>query len=114
ISETDPFEASSIYAVNRIHTVYAARYYRALGVKAYVGYFFNHDIPLRSERHINKKIIEAAKRIAAGSKEKLEIADVNVKKEFGFAGDIVKGIWSLVDQDTVPEAMIGTGKAYAI
>src|SRR6188474_2736160 len=66
ISETDPFEASSIYAVNRIHTVYAARYYRALGVKAYVGYFFNHDSPLRSERHINKKIIEAAKRIAAG------------------------------------------------
>lgn len=114
ISETDPFEASSIYAVSRIHTVYAARYYRTKEIKAYIGYFFNHDSPLRSERHINKKIIEAAKRIAGGSKEKLEIADVGVQKEFGFAGDIVKGIWTLVNQDAVSEAVIGTGEAYPI
>jgi GDPmannose 4,6-dehydratase len=114
VSETDPFDASSIYSVSRIHTVYAAKYYRQLGVKSYVGYFFNHDSPLRSERHINKKIIEAAKRIAGGSNEKLEIGDWAVKKEFGFAGDIVKGIWTLVKQDEVTEAVIGTGKAHAI
>ncbi|TMI62437.1 MAG: NAD-dependent epimerase/dehydratase family protein [Bacteroidetes bacterium] len=114
VSETDPFDASSIYSVSRIHTVYAARYYRQLGIKSYVGYFFNHDSPLRSERHINKKIIEAAKRIAGGSKEKLEIGDWAVKKEFGYAGDIVKGIWALVQQDKAVEAMIGTGKAHAI
>lgn len=114
ISESDPFEASSIYAVSRIHTVYASRYYRSLGVQSYTGYFFNHDSPLRSERHINKKIIEAVKRIAGGSTEKIEIADVTVRKEFGFAGDIVKGIWTLVNQVSVSEAVIGTGKAYAI
>jgi GDPmannose 4,6-dehydratase len=114
VSETDPFDASSIYSVSRIHTVYAARYYRQLGVQSYIGYFFNHDSPLRSERHINKKIIEAAKRIIKGNKEKLEIGDWTVKKEFGFAGDIVKGIWTLVQQNEVTEAVIGTGKAHAI
>jgi GDPmannose 4,6-dehydratase len=114
ILEADPFLATSIYAVSRIHMVYAARYYRSLRLNVYIGYFFNHDSPLRSERHINKKIIETAKRIAAGSKEKLEIGDMSVMKEFGFAGDIVKGIWTLVQQDMITEAVIGTGEAHAI
>ena len=114
IKETDDFDASSIYAVSRIHTVYAARYYRSMGIKVYVGYFFNHDSPYRTERHINKKISEIAKRIASGSKEKLQIGDLTVKKEFGFAGDIVKAIITLVEQDAVYEAVIGTGVAHTI
>lgn len=114
IKETDDFDASSIYAVSRIHTVYAARYYRSIGIKVYVGYFFNHDSPYRTERHINKKISETAKRIAGGSNEKLQIGDLTVKKEFGFAGDIVKAIITLVEQDVVCEAVIGTGVAHTI
>ncbi len=114
IKETDAFDAGSIYAVSRIHTVYAARYYRSIGVKVYVGYFFNHDSPYRTERHINKKISETAKRIAGGSNEKLQIGDLTVKKEFGFAGDIVKAITALVEQETVYEAVIGTGVAHTI
>ncbi|MEO6316427.1 MAG: GDP-mannose 4,6-dehydratase [Chitinophagaceae bacterium] len=114
ISETDPFDASSMYAVSRIHTVYAARYYRSLGLKVYVGYFFNHDSPYRTERHVNKKIIAVVKRIAVGSNEKLEIGDLTVQKEFGFAGDIVKAVLSLVEQDSVYESVIGTGVAHSI
>jgi GDPmannose 4,6-dehydratase len=114
ISENDPFCANSIYSVSRIHTVYAARYYRTLGLKIYVGYFFHHDSPLRSERHINKKIISTAKRISEGSDETLEIGDITVQKEFGFAGDIVSGVFRLVQQDAVFEAVIGTGVAYSI
>ena len=114
IKESDPFLAGSPYAVSRIHSTYAARYYRSLGIKAYVGYFFNHDSPYRSERHINKKIAETARRISAGSKERLEIGDLEVQKEFGFAGDIVKAVFTLVNQDTVFEAVVGTGKAYSI
>ena len=56
IKETDPFDASSMYAVNRIYSAYTARYYRKLGVKVYMGYFFNHDSPLRTDRHVSKKI----------------------------------------------------------
>lgn len=114
IKETDTFEARDPYSVSRIQSVYAARYYRRLGIKTYVGYFFNHDSPRRSERHMAKKIAEAAKRIAAGSKEKMEIGDSSVVKEWTFAGDVVKGIYTLVSQDAVFEANIGSGAGYSI
>ena len=73
IKETDAFEARDPYSVSRIQSVYAARYFRTLGIRVYTGYFFNHDSPRRTERHMTKKIAEAAKRIGAGSNEKLEI-----------------------------------------
>jgi GDPmannose 4,6-dehydratase len=114
IKESDPFEATSIYAVSRIHTAYAARYYRKFGLRIYIGYFFNHDSPLRSERHISKKITEAVKRIASGLKEKIRIGDLSTKKEWGFAGDVVRAIWTLVNQEAVFEATLGTGSAYSI
>src|SRR5205085_129762 len=84
IDEDTPFAALNPYAVSRIHSVYAGRYYRSLTLKVYVGYFFNHDSPLRTERHVNQKIALAARKIAAGSREKLEIGDASVKKEFNF------------------------------
>jgi GDPmannose 4,6-dehydratase len=114
ISEKDPFEARDPYSISRIQSVYAARYYRSLGMKVYVGYFFNHDSPLRSERHINKKIAAAVQRIAGGSNEKLEIGDINTRKEFNFAGDVMNAVWMLVNQDLFFEAVIGNGKAYSI
>lgn len=114
IKEIDEFEARDAYSVSRIHSVFAARYFRTLGIKAYVGYFFNHESPRRTEKHMTKKIAEAAKRIANGSREKLEIGDVSVIKEYAYAGDIVKGIWALVNQDKIMEANISSGKGYSI
>ena len=114
IKETDPFEARDAYSISRIQSVYAARYFRTLGIQVYVGYFFNHDSPLRTERHMTKKIAETAKRIAAGSNEKLEIGDINAVKEYTYAGDIVRGIWILVNQNEIAEANISSGKGYSI
>ena len=114
IKETDPFMASSAYAVSRIQSVYAARYYRSMGIKAYVGYFFNHESPMRPERHMSKKIACAVKRIANGSEELMEIGDISVKKEWTFAGDVVRGIYTLVLQDEIFEANLGSGLAYSI
>jgi GDPmannose 4,6-dehydratase len=114
INEEVPFEANNAYAVERIHSVYAARYYRKLGLKVYVGYFFNHDSPQRSSRHVSKMITEAIKRIKAGGVEVIEIGDLTTKKEWGFAGDIVEAIWTLVQQDNIYEAVLGTGEAYSI
>ena len=114
IKETDPFEARDAYSISRIQSVYAARYFRSLGLKVYVGYFFNHDSPLRTERHMTKKIAEAAKRIAAGSNEKLAIGDIDAVKEYTYAGDIVSGIWTLVNQEEITEANISSGKGYSI
>lgn len=114
IKEADEFEARDPYSLSRIHSVFAARYYRRLGVKVYVGYFFNHDSPRRTERHMAKKISAAALRIGNGSNEKLSIGDINAIKEWTYAGDIVKGIVSLVQQDDVHEANISSGIGYSI
>ena len=114
IKETDPFEARDAYSVSRIQSVYAARYFRTLGVNAYVGYFFNHDSPRRSERHMAQKIAATAVRIANGSDEKLEIGDMSVIKEWTYAGDVVEGIWLLVNQEIISEANISSGLGYSI
>ena len=79
-----------------------------------MGYFYNHDSPLRTERHVTKMISETVKRIAGGSKEKLEIGDMSVVKEWSFAGDIVKGIWLLVNQNKIFEANISSGEGHSI
>jgi GDPmannose 4,6-dehydratase len=114
ISEKDLFDGSSAYAVSRIESVYWARYYRSLGIKAYVGYLFHHESPLRKPNHLCRKITDLAKRVREGSKEQITLGDLSVRKEVGFAGDIVAGIWTLVNQDQILEATIGTGKAYSI
>lgn len=114
ISEQAAFEASSPYSFARIQSVYAARYYRTLGLKVYVGYFFHHDSPLRHDRHLNMKIIKAALKIKNGSDEVFEIGDPNVIKEFNHAYDLMKAIWLLVNQDMVFEAVIGSGIGYKI
>lgn len=115
INELTPFEASSSYSVARIQSVYAGRYYRNhFGLKVYVGFFFNHDSPLRTETHVNQKIVCAIKRIANGSIEKLELGNINVNKEFNFAGDMVDAIWMLINQNKVFEVVIGSGKSYSI
>lgn len=114
IKETDSFEASSAYAASRIQSVYLARYFRTIGIKVYVGYFFNHDSPLRTERHMTQKIAKAAKRVGEGSNEKILIGDLDAIKEYSFAGDIVKGIWTLTMQEEVFEANIASGKGYSI
>jgi GDPmannose 4,6-dehydratase len=115
IDESTAFEAKSPYAVARIQSVFAARYYaHAFGLKTFVGYFFNHDSPLRSEHHVNQKIVRAVQRIASGSKEKLILGEIDIQKEFNYAGDVVNAIWKLVNQDVVKEAVIGSGKPYAL
>lgn len=115
IDETTEFEASSPYSLARIHSVYAARYYiKTFRLKVYIGYLFNHDSPLRTEQHINQKIVRAVQRIASGSTEKLILGNIEVQKEFNFAGDIVNAVWKLVNQETISEAVIGSGKVYTI
>jgi GDPmannose 4,6-dehydratase len=114
IGEDDEFEASSPYSVSRIHSVYAARYFRRLGVRAYVGYLFHHDSPLRGSGHVSSIVASAAARIAAGSAETLEIGDASVEKEWTFAGDVAAGMWTLVRQDACAEAVIGSGVAHSI
>jgi GDPmannose 4,6-dehydratase len=114
IDEEIPFEASSPYAVARIHSVYAARYYRRLGLATYVGYLFHHESPLRPLAHVSQKVARAACAISSGKEFKLELGDLSVSKEWTYAGDTAEGIATLLEQDQVFEAVIGSGEAYTI
>lgn len=114
ISEHDEFEANSAYSVARIHSVYAARYYRSIGIRAYVGYLFHHESPHRKASHVSKMVALATQRIAEGSNEILEIGDIAVRKEWTYARDVMQGIMTLLDQDEVFEATVGSGLAYSI
>lgn len=115
ISELTPFDPSSPYSVARIHSVYLARYYREhCGVQVYVGYLFNHDSPLRTERHFNQKIAQAAIRIKNGESLTLDLGDLSIRKEFNFAGDVVNAMWCLVNQNDKFEAVIGSGVTHSL
>jgi GDPmannose 4,6-dehydratase len=114
IDEEAPFQASSPYAVARIQSVYAARYFRSLGLRAYVGYLFHHDSPRRGPRHLSQLVVSTARRIAGGSGEVLELNDASVVKEWTFAGDVARGMIALLDQETVFEANIGSGLGYSV
>lgn len=114
IDEDTPFDATSPYAIARIQSVYAARYFRSIGLRVYVGYLFHHESPRRSPRHLSRKISLAAQSAASGSMERLAIGDVSVVKEWSFAGDIAAAIMTLVCQDEVVEAVIGSGEGHSV
>jgi GDPmannose 4,6-dehydratase len=114
IIENDDFDATSPYAIARIQSVYAARYYRSIGLKVYVGYLFHHESPLRKPSHVSQKVALAVQRIAAGSNEIIELGDIRVEKEWTFAGDVVKGIFTLINQEEIFETVIGSGITYSI
>lgn len=78
VKETDEFEATSPYSIARIQSVYAARYFRRLGLKVYVGYLFHHESPLRKPTHVSQMIAMAVKRIVQGSSEKITLGDVGI------------------------------------
>ncbi len=114
IHELDSFAATSPYAVERIHSVHAARYFRDRGLRSYVGYLFHHESPLRGPEHVSMKILAGAQACAEGERDFLELGDLSVTKEWTFAGDVAAGIMTLVEQDHVFEAVIGSGQAHSI
>ncbi|MDF1756294.1 MAG: GDP-mannose 4,6-dehydratase [Verrucomicrobiales bacterium] len=114
ISETCKFEGSSPYSVARISSVYTARYYQSLGLKVYIGYLFHHESARRPLSHVSKKIAHEVALVCSGQQEQVTIGCLTVEKEWAFAGDIVEGIWTLVCQDEVFEAVIGTGEGFSI
>jgi GDPmannose 4,6-dehydratase len=114
ISETDPFDHGSPYVATRNYSVYLSRYFRSIGIQTYVGYLFHHESPLRGEQHACQKIAQAARRIAQGSDEILELGDISVRKEYTFAENVAEGIMTLIEQNRVFEATIGSGLAYSI
>lgn len=114
ISEMAPFSPGSAYAASRIASVYCARYFRSLGIKTYIGYLFHHESPLRKPGHVAMKVALAAREAASTGSGTISIGDASVRKEWTFAGDVVRAMWLLVNQEQVFEACIGSGVDHSI
>ncbi len=114
ISAGDSFEPRSAYAAARIASTFMARYYRSLGMKTYIGYLFHHESPFRKPAHVSKQVALAVRRILQREQQVLDIGDLTVAKEWTYAGDVAEAIMTLMGQDTLYEASIGSGIAYTI
>lgn len=114
-TETTPFSPRSPYAVAKASAYWLVNNYReAYGLYACTGILFNHESPLRPGRFVTQKIVQAAKRIAAGSQEKLILGRIDISRDWGWAPDYVEAMWLMLQQNTPEDYVIATGETISL
>lgn len=114
-NESTPFHPLSPYAVAKSAAHWAVSNYRkAYGIIASSGILFNHESPLRSKRFVTKKIISAVCSIAAGSKEKLVLGNIDIQRDWGWAPEYVEAMWLMLQQQEATDYVVATGKTYSL
>jgi GDPmannose 4,6-dehydratase len=109
-TELTPFRPCSPYAVAKSAAFWQVASYReAYKLYACSGILFNHESPLRPERFVTQKIVRAACRIAAGTKEKLKLGNLRIERDWGWAPDYVEAMWRILQQDEPEDFVIATG-----
>jgi len=110
-NEETPFHPKSPYAVAKASAFWLVDNYReAYGLFACTGVLFNHESPLRPERFVTQKIVSAAKRIANGSHELLELGRLDISRDWGWAPEYVEAMWLMLQQDEAEDFVIATGE----
>ncbi len=110
--ETTPFHPRSPYAVAKATAFWeVANYREAYGLFACSGILFNHESPLRPERFVTKKIVMAACRIAAGSRETLHLGNISIQRDWGWAPDYVEAMYRMLQQEAPDDYVIATGES---
>lgn len=110
-TESTPFRPRSPYAVAKAAAFWeVANYREAYGLFACSGILYNHESPLRPERFVTRKIIAAAWRIANGSDEKLQLGNVDVERDWGWAPEYVEAMWLMLQQPSPCDYVIATGE----
>lgn len=109
-NEMTRFAPRSPYAVAKAAAFWqVANYREAYGLFACTGILFNHESPLRAERFVTKKIVAAAHRIAAGSRETLLLGDMEIQRDWGWAPEYVEAMWLMLQRDVPEDFVIATG-----
>ena len=109
--EETPFHPRSPYAVAKASAHWLIDNYRdAYSLYACTGILFNHESPLRPARFVTKKIINAAKRIAEGSKEKLKLGRLDIARDWGWAPEYVEAMWLMLQQEKARDFVVATGQ----
>src|SRR6185437_411690 len=97
--ETTPFYPRSPYGVAKLFAYWITINYReAYGMFAANGILFNHEGPLRGETFVTRKITRAVAAIELGLQSRLYIGNLNARRDWGHAGDFVKGMWLMLQQ----------------
>jgi GDPmannose 4,6-dehydratase len=89
-------------------------YREAYGLHASNGILFNHESPRRGETFVTRKITRAAARIKLGLQDKLFLGNLEAKRDWGFAGDYVEGMWLMLQQPEPDDYVLATGETHSV
>jgi len=113
--ETTPFHPRSPYGVSKVFGYWITRNYReSYEMFACNGILFNHESPLRGIEFVTRKITDGVARIKLGLATELRLGNLNAKRDWGFAGDYVKAMWLMMQQDEPGDYVIATGESHSV
>ena len=114
-NETTAFNPQSPYAIAKATAFWQiANYRKSYGLHCCTGILFNHESYLRPERFVTQKIIKTAVRIAQGSKETLELGNINISRDWGWAPDYVQAMWIMLQTAIPQDFVVATGKNHSL
>src|SRR3989338_2859415 len=113
--ETTRFHPRSPYGVAKVYGHYITVNYReSYDLFACSGLLFNHESPRRGLEFVTRKISHAVARIHLGKQKKLELGNLDAKRDWGFAGDYVEAMWLMLQQDIPDDYVIATGENHSV
>jgi GDPmannose 4,6-dehydratase len=113
--ESTPFYPRSPYGVAKVYGHWITVNYReSYGMHASSGILFNHESPRRGLEFVTRKITHAVARIKHGLQEKLALGDLHPERDWGFAGDYVKAMWLMLQQDEPGDFVVATGRTTTV
>ncbi len=113
--ETTPFHPYSPYAIAKQYAFWMVKEYReAYGMFAANGILFNHESERRGENFVTRKITRAAARIACGLQDKLQLGNMDSKRDWGYAKDYVECMWLMLQHDVAEDFVIATGVQHTV
>ncbi|TWT35970.1 GDP-mannose 4,6-dehydratase [Posidoniimonas corsicana] len=113
--ETTPFYPRSPYAAAKAYAFWVTKNYReSYGMFAVNGILFNHESPRRGETFVTRKITRAVGAIARGEQECLYLGNLDAKRDWGFAGDYVEGMWRMLQADTPDDYVLSTNETHSV
>lgn len=114
-NEDTPFYPRSPYAVAKLYAYWTAVNYReAYGIYAVNGILFNHESPLRGEEFVTRKITLTAARISKGLVDCLYLGNLDAKRDWSHAQDMMDGVWAMLQQPTAGDYVLASGVAYSV
>ena len=113
--ENTPFNPQSPYGVAKVAAHHMTVNYReAYGIFACCGILFNHESPRRGATFVTRKITRALARIKLGLQKKLFLGNIDAKRDWGFAGDYVRGMWMMLQHDKPDDYVLATGETHSV